>query len=400
MRLGSAAAPPLSAAAVPPLAASMHGRGVVVAAPPTRCPSSPSPPSSPSSPAAGLAHEHFRLVPPFRHRPRRCACACACVACVLCCAVLLPAARPTPLLAATAHNAQRPARAPVTARPGARRPRTGAGTLDKGEAGQAVAHAGYRLDPPSFEALFKSFDPDRWGSGRAGWAVVMPQRGAGAASRAAARAARQAPARRRPAAGCRDHAWLPGLPVLPAGPTRCAWRSSWPCVSFCRYHGGTVMLLIRGPGPWRRCPAPAWASAPPKGTCDVPSPAPAATALLCCRARRAPSMPLTRRAAGASRLTSLSSCERAVGKTLLLCRCPAAPPVFCISASPALQPSRAPPAARIPAQPEMWAVAASVRGVPHLPIPFPTHPLPPQIRSFQRDVTRGARSKPLPLCRL
>lgn len=37
----------------------------------------------------------------------------------------------------------------------------GAGTLDKGEAGKAVAHAGYRLDPPAFDALFRSFDPDR-----------------------------------------------------------------------------------------------------------------------------------------------------------------------------------------------------------------------------------------------
>ncbi|PRW44941.1 Coiled-coil domain-containing 40 isoform C [Chlorella sorokiniana] len=35
------------------------------------------------------------------------------------------------------------------------------GTLDKGEAGKAVAHAGYRLDPPAFDALFTSFDPDR-----------------------------------------------------------------------------------------------------------------------------------------------------------------------------------------------------------------------------------------------
>lgn len=39
--------------------------------------------------------------------------------------------------------------------------RGGAGTLDKGEAQKAVAHAGYRLDPPAFEALFRSFDPDR-----------------------------------------------------------------------------------------------------------------------------------------------------------------------------------------------------------------------------------------------
>lgn len=36
-----------------------------------------------------------------------------------------------------------------------------AGTLDKAEASKAVAHAGYRLDPPAFAALFKSFDPDR-----------------------------------------------------------------------------------------------------------------------------------------------------------------------------------------------------------------------------------------------
>lgn len=33
--------------------------------------------------------------------------------------------------------------------------RAGAGTLDKGEAQKAVAHAGYRLDPPAFEALFR-----------------------------------------------------------------------------------------------------------------------------------------------------------------------------------------------------------------------------------------------------
>lgn len=36
-----------------------------------------------------------------------------------------------------------------------------AGTLDKAEAAKAVAHAGYRLEQPAYEALFKSFDPDR-----------------------------------------------------------------------------------------------------------------------------------------------------------------------------------------------------------------------------------------------
>jgi hypothetical protein len=41
-------------------------------------------------------------------------------------------------------------------------PTTGAGTLDKSEAAKAVQAAGYRLDPPAFDALFRSFDPDRW----------------------------------------------------------------------------------------------------------------------------------------------------------------------------------------------------------------------------------------------
>lgn len=39
--------------------------------------------------------------------------------------------------------------------------RSSAGALSKGEAQAAVAEGGYRLDPPAFEALFRSFDPDR-----------------------------------------------------------------------------------------------------------------------------------------------------------------------------------------------------------------------------------------------
>lgn len=36
-----------------------------------------------------------------------------------------------------------------------------AGSLSKQEVWQALQHAGFRLDLPAFESLFKSFDPDR-----------------------------------------------------------------------------------------------------------------------------------------------------------------------------------------------------------------------------------------------
>ncbi|GAB4817232.1 hypothetical protein N2152v2_004278 [Parachlorella kessleri] len=38
------------------------------------------------------------------------------------------------------------------------------GSLSKQEVWQALHHAGFRLDPPAFEALFKAYDPDRSGT--------------------------------------------------------------------------------------------------------------------------------------------------------------------------------------------------------------------------------------------
>ena len=43
-----------------------------------------------------------------------------------------------------------------------------AGGLDKGEVQQALGMAGFKLEPPAFEALFASFDPDRRGAAEDG----------------------------------------------------------------------------------------------------------------------------------------------------------------------------------------------------------------------------------------
>lgn len=137
----------------------------------------PAPPPPPPSQAV----QHIQLLPTLRHRSDRCACL-PCAPCALCqphsgtagkhaarCpghlarqATLASGDRHSgaALLAIVLQRGQERINRPYqsVASPVAICP---AGSLDKAEAAKAVAHAGYRLEGPAFDALFKSFDPDR-----------------------------------------------------------------------------------------------------------------------------------------------------------------------------------------------------------------------------------------------